>query len=67
MNTQRLTSIYYDLTHGWYGLVLFYVLIAVFSLAGLERSRADLNQYVYWPLTSVFTLVAVGLLLEVLG
>jgi type IV secretory pathway TraG/TraD family ATPase VirD4 len=67
MNTQRLTSTYYDLTHGWHGLVLFYVLIAVFSLAGLKRSRAGLNQYLYWPLTSVFTLVAVGLLLEVLG
>jgi type IV secretory pathway TraG/TraD family ATPase VirD4 len=67
MNTQRLTSTYYDWTHGWHGIVVFYVLIAVFSLAGLKRARAGLNQYLYWPITSIFTLVAVGLLLEVFG
>jgi type IV secretory pathway TraG/TraD family ATPase VirD4 len=67
MNTQRLTSAYYDWTHGWHGLLVFYVLIAVFSLAGLKRARAPLNQYLYWPITSVFTLVVVGLSMEVLG
>jgi type IV secretory pathway TraG/TraD family ATPase VirD4 len=67
MNTQRLTSAYHDWTHGWHGLLVMYVLIAVFSLAGLKRARAGFNQYLYWPITSVFTLVAVGLLLDVFG
>jgi type IV secretory pathway TraG/TraD family ATPase VirD4 len=66
MNTQRLTSTYYDLTHGWHGFLLFYVLIAVFSLAGLKRGRAGFDQYFYWPFTSLATMVVVGLLLEVL-
>ena len=66
MNTQRLTSTYYDLAHGWHGFLLFYVLIAVFSLAGLKRGRAGLDQYFYWPFTSLATMVVVGLLLELL-
>jgi hypothetical protein len=65
MNTHRLTSAYYDLTHGWHGFVVFYVLIAIFSLAGLKRAHAGLNQYLHWPITSLITLVVVGLLLEV--
>jgi type IV secretory pathway TraG/TraD family ATPase VirD4 len=65
MNTQRLTSTYYDLTHGWHGFLVFYVLIAIFSLAGLKRAHAGLNHYMYWPITSLITLVVVGLLLEV--
>ena len=64
MNTQRLTSTFYDLTHGWHGLILFYVLIAVFSLAGLKRGRASSGQYVAWPFTSVATMLVVGLLSE---
>src|SRR5271166_3450003 len=66
MNTQRLVSEYYDLTHGWHGFLLFYILIAVFSLAGLKRGRAGLDQYFYWPFTSLATMVVVGLLLELL-
>ena len=66
MNTQRFTSAYYDLTHGWHGFVLLYVLIAVFSLAGLRRGRAGFDQYFYWPFTSLATMVVVGLSLELL-
>jgi Type IV secretion-system coupling protein DNA-binding domain len=65
MNTHRLTSAYYDLTHGWHGFVMIYALIAIFSLAGLKRAHAGLNQYLYWPITSLINLVVVGLLLEV--
>jgi type IV secretory pathway TraG/TraD family ATPase VirD4 len=64
MNTQRLTSTYYDLTHGWHGFVIIYLLIAVFSIVGLKRGRASPEQYLFSPITSLLTLVAVGLLLE---
>jgi type IV secretory pathway TraG/TraD family ATPase VirD4 len=64
MNTQRVASAYYDLTHGWHGFVVFYVLIAIFSLAGMRRARAGFDQYFYWPFTSLATMVVVGLLLE---
>jgi phosphotransferase system glucose/maltose/N-acetylglucosamine-specific IIC component len=67
MNTQRFTSTYYDLTHGWHGFLLFYVLIAAFSLVGLKRGRAGFNQYLYWPITSLITLVIVGLFLAALN
>ena len=67
MNTQRLTSTYYDWTHGWHGFLLLYLLIAVFSLAGLKRGHASLQQFVFWPFTSILTLVVVGLLLELSG
>jgi type IV secretory pathway TraG/TraD family ATPase VirD4 len=66
MSTQRFTSAYYDLTHGWHGFVLLYVLIAVFSLAGLKRGRAGFDQYFYWPFTSLATMVVVGFSLELL-
>jgi hypothetical protein len=32
MNTQRLTSTYYDWTHGWHGFVIPCLLVAVFSI-----------------------------------
>jgi type IV secretory pathway TraG/TraD family ATPase VirD4 len=67
MNTQRLTSIYYDLTHGWHGFLILYLLIAVFSLVGLKQGRASLRQYLFSPITSLLTLVAVGLSMELLG
>src|SRR5271170_1795952 len=67
MNTQRLTSTYYDWTHGWHGLFVLYLVVAVFSLAGLKRGRASLQQFFFWPFTSVLTMVVVGLLLELSG
>ncbi len=48
-------------THGTKGLVLLYAIIAVFSLAGLRRGRATLRQYIAWPVTTLATLVVVGL------
>jgi type IV secretory pathway TraG/TraD family ATPase VirD4 len=66
MNTQRLTSTYYDLTHGWHGLLIFYLLIAAFSLIGLKQGRASPRQYLFSPITSLLTLVLVGLLSEIL-
>ncbi|MEO7208588.1 MAG: hypothetical protein ABI145_17930 [Steroidobacteraceae bacterium] len=67
MNTQRLTSTYYDWTHGWHGFVILYLLISVFSLVGLKRGRANPQQYLFSPITSVLTLVVVGLLMEILN
>ena len=63
----NLESRYYDLTHGWHGIVMLYVLIAVFSLAGLRRGRANLEQYFFWPFSTMATLVVVGLLVEFLS
>jgi type IV secretory pathway TraG/TraD family ATPase VirD4 len=63
----NLESHYYDLTHGWHGIVMLYVLIAVFSLAGLKRGRAGLEQYFFWPFSTMATLVVVGLLVEALS
>ena len=40
MDTQRLTSIYFDLTRGWHGFLLLYLAVAVFSPAGLKRGHA---------------------------
>lgn len=65
MNTPRLIATYDDLTHGWHGVVVFYLLIAVFFLAGLKRARASYRQYFYWPVTSVIALIMVGWSLEV--
>lgn len=67
MNTQRLTSTYYDLTHGWQGFVILYLLIAVFSIIGIKYGRASRRQYLLSPITSLLTLVAVGLSMELLG
>ena len=36
---------YYYLTHGVHGFVTLYVLIALFSLAGLKRARATFDKY----------------------
>src|ERR1022692_4723798 len=63
----NIESRYYDLTHGWHGIVMLYVLIAVFSLAGLRRGRAGLEQYFFWPFSTMATLVVVGLLVEFLS
>ncbi len=66
MNTANLNALIYDWTHGTKGLVLLYVIIAVFSLAGLKRGRATPRQYVAWPVTTIATLVVVGLAVEVI-
>ncbi len=63
----NLESRYYDLKHGWHGIVMLYVLIAVFSLAGLKRGRAGLEQYFFWPFSTMATLVVAGLLVEFLS
>jgi hypothetical protein len=36
---------YYYLTHGVHGFITLYVLIALFSLAGLKRARATFDKY----------------------
>lgn len=64
MTGARIEQQYYELTHGWNGFVLAYVLIALFSLAGLRRGKAGLAQYVGWPFTSLATLVVAGLAVE---
>ena len=43
------------------GLVFLYAITAVSSLAGLKRGRALRRQYVAWPVTTLITLVVVGL------
>jgi type IV secretory pathway TraG/TraD family ATPase VirD4 len=62
----NLESRYYDLTHGWHGLIALYILIAMFSFAGLRRGRATLEQYFFWPFSTMATLVVVGLAVEAL-
>jgi type IV secretory pathway TraG/TraD family ATPase VirD4 len=61
LNTANLNALIYTWTHGTKGLVLLYAIIAVFSLAGLKRGRASLRQYIAWPVTTLATLVVVGL------
>ncbi len=61
MNPANLNALIYTWTHGTKGLVLLYAIIAVFSLAGLKRGRATLRQYIAWPVTTLATLVVVGL------
>jgi type IV secretory pathway TraG/TraD family ATPase VirD4 len=62
----NVTTTYYNLTHGWHGFVLAYGVIAVFSLAGLKRGQANARHYLFWPITSLFTLVAIAILLSVM-
>jgi hypothetical protein len=57
---------YYDLTHGVHGFILAYVIIAVFQPAGMRRGRATLDQYFFWPFSSLATMVVVGLSISVL-
>jgi type IV secretory pathway TraG/TraD family ATPase VirD4 len=63
----NIESRYYDLTHGWHGLIALYILIAMFSFAGLRRGRAGLEQYFFWPFSTMATLVVVGLVVEALS
>jgi hypothetical protein len=60
LGTQHLTMAFQNWTHGWPGFFLAYALVAGFSLMGLMRGRAGLRQYLYWPLTSMVNLVAIG-------
>ena len=53
-------------THGTKGFVVLYVLIAVFSLAGLIRGKATAGSYVIWPATTLATLVVVGIATQTL-
>jgi hypothetical protein len=55
---------YYDLTHGVHGFITLYVLIAVFQLAGMKRARATLDQYFFWPFSSL-AMVVVGISISV--
>jgi len=57
----NIESTYYDLTHGTHGFIVMYVIIALFQLAGMRRARASLEQYVYWPFSSMATMVVVGI------
>ncbi len=41
--------------------MLLYAITAAFSLAGLKRGRATLPHYIAWPVTTLVTLVVVGL------
>jgi len=66
LNATNLNALVYTWTHGTKGLVLLYAIIAVFSLAGLKRGRATPRQYVAWPVTTLATLVVVGLAVEVI-
>lgn len=47
MNTQRLTSTYYDLTHGWQGFVIIYVLNLVFPRWPKKRGPASPAQILF--------------------
>jgi hypothetical protein len=65
LDTQQIASSYDDWMSGTKGVVLAYVIVAAFSLFGLKRSRAAVQHYLYWPLTSLITLVVLGVLLAV--
>ncbi len=43
------------------GLVFLYAITAVSSLAGLKHGRATLPHYIAWPVTTLVTLIVVGL------
>jgi type IV secretory pathway TraG/TraD family ATPase VirD4 len=66
LNTAKLNALIYTWTHGMKGLALLYLVIAVFSLAGLKRGRASLRQYLAWPVTTLATAVVVGIAVEVI-
>ena len=45
--------------HGTKALVLLYVILAAASLAGLQQGRARASAYVFWPFTTLVTMVVV--------
>jgi len=62
MNTQVLTDSYIEWTRGGRGVLIGYLMVALFSLLGLRRGRAILGQYIVSPVTSALTLIVVLLL-----
>ena len=62
MNTQVLTDTYIEWTRGGRGVLIGYLMVALFSLLGLRRGRAILGQYIVSPVTSALTLIVVLLL-----
>jgi type IV secretory pathway TraG/TraD family ATPase VirD4 len=66
LDTQHITSAYESWSSGTKGFLLAYVLVAAFSLFGLKRGRATAQQYLFWPLSSLVTLVVVGVLLAIM-
>jgi hypothetical protein len=64
MRSQPFTSTFDIWTHGWHGFPILYLLVAAFSFAGLKRGRASPRHYLFWPFTTLLTLVAVALLSE---
>jgi type IV secretory pathway TraG/TraD family ATPase VirD4 len=63
MYTQRLST-FDDWTHGWHGFLIFYILVAAFSLLGLKRGRANPDQYLFWPLATLLTMVVLAVMSE---
>src|SRR5450631_2317543 len=57
---------YYDLTHGTHGVMLLYVIVALFQFAGMRHARAPLEHYFFWPISSLATMVVVGLSISIL-
>ncbi len=66
MNSGKLNALISVWSHGTRGLVVLYVLIGTFSLVGLIRGKAKAGAYVLWPVTTLVTLVIVGLATEVI-
>src|SRR5450631_4429128 len=46
--------------------MLLYVIVALFQFAGMRRGRATLEQYFFWPFSSLATMVVVGLSISIL-
>jgi type IV secretory pathway TraG/TraD family ATPase VirD4 len=57
---------FYDYTHGWHGMALGYVFIALCMLAGLIRAKASFRQYLAWPLLALPALFLAGFAAAVL-
>ena len=53
-------------THGLPGVALDYVLVGATSLVGLKHGEAGPAQYKRWPITTLWTLLAMGVAITVL-
>jgi hypothetical protein len=56
---------WHDLTHGWHGLLLGWLLVAVPTWVGMTRARAPIHTWLRSPVTVTILLIIGAILIEI--